>query len=176
MVKKILLISSLLIIASCQSKTQKISPNNQSADKASVSKEYQIIENEEQAQEINQMAAKKIAQKVEEIEVQDQVLFSYDSAIITDSAKEILKNQAGWLNSDYSISVTIEGHCDERGTREYNIALGERRANAVKKFLIGSGVEASRIKVISYGKEKPAFFGSSESVMAKNRRAVTVVK
>lgn len=80
------------------------------------------------------------------------------------------------MNSDPSIKVIIEGHCDERGTREYNIALGERRAMAAKKYLIGKGINASRIKVISYGKERPAFIGSGEDIWAKNRRAVTVVE
>ena len=165
----------MVILASCQSKSQKVMPLKQEVKQQVEAQEYQAIENEQQAEAMNEQTQEQIAQKVEEIEVQDRVLFAYDSARLNSAAKEILKNQAGWLNSDYSLSVTIEGHCDERGTREYNIALGERRANAVKKFLVSNGVDGSRIKTISYGKEKPAFFGSTESVMSKNRRAVTIV-
>jgi len=100
----------------------------------------------------------------------------YDSSELSKDAKEILTTQSEWLGSDKSIKVLIEGHCDERGTREYNIALGEKRANAVKEFLTSKGIDQSRIKIISYGKERPAMFGSDESSMAKNRRSVTVIE
>jgi peptidoglycan-associated lipoprotein len=86
-----------------------------------------------------------------------------------------LARQAAWLAKYPNVSVTIEGHCDERGTREYNLALGERRANAAKNFLVQAGVPASRLSVISYGKERPAATGSDEASWAQNRRAVTVV-
>ena len=133
---------------------------------------YQTFDNEEKIAE----ADKKVESQVEEVEVKDRIFFDYDSSSINSSAKEILDIQATWLNSETSIKIMIEGHCDERGTREYNIALGEKRANSVKKYLISKGIDSSRISVTSYGKERPAFFGSSESVMSKNRRAVTVVK
>jgi peptidoglycan-associated lipoprotein len=83
--------------------------------------------------------------------------------------------QAKWLKEHPAISMVIEGHCDERGTREYNIALGDKRANSAKSYLTSNGVDSARIKTISYGKERPAFFGTNEDVLAKNRRAVTVV-
>lgn len=106
----------------------------------------------------------------------DIVYFAFDSSSLSESALLILKKQASWLNAYPKTTITIEGNCDERGTREYNLALGERRANAVKDYLISQGVAPSRISVISYGKERPAVIGSSEEAWALNRRAVSVVQ
>ena len=133
---------------------------------------FKPIENEQQANEIN----KQTEQEQQEIEVPDRILFGYDSSDISQEAKASLDIQVDWLKSDSSIKVIIEGHCDEKGTREYNIALGEKRANSVKKYFLKKGILPERIKVISYGKEKPAFFGTSDDILAKNRRAVLVVK
>jgi peptidoglycan-associated lipoprotein len=105
----------------------------------------------------------------------DRVFFAFDRSDITPEAQEILARQADWLRRYPNVAVTIEGHCDERGTREYNLALGERRAQAVKNVLVASGIPASRISTISYGKERPAVVGSSEDAYAQNRRAVTTV-
>ena len=105
----------------------------------------------------------------------DRVFFAFDRADISPEAREILSRQADWLRRYPNVTVTIEGHCDERGTREYNLALGERRAQAAKNVLVASGIPASRISTISYGKERPAVVGSSEESYAQNRRAVTVV-
>lgn len=107
--------------------------------------------------------------------VGDRVFFDYDSAAIDSESQATLEKQAAWLKQYSSINVTVEGHCDERGTREYNLALGERRAAAAKKYLVGLGIAASRISTISYGKERPAVVGSDESSWSQNRRAVTVV-
>ena len=105
----------------------------------------------------------------------DRVVFAFDRADISPEARQILTRQADWLRRYPNVTVTIEGHCDERGTREYNLALGERRAQAAKNVLVASGIPASRISTISYGKERPAVVGSSEESYAQNRRAVTVV-
>jgi peptidoglycan-associated lipoprotein len=105
----------------------------------------------------------------------DRVFFAFDRSDISPEARQILTRQADWLRRYPNVTVTIEGHCDERGTREYNLALGERRAQAVKNVLVASGIPASRISTISYGKERPAVVGSSEESYAQNRRAVTVV-
>jgi peptidoglycan-associated lipoprotein len=105
----------------------------------------------------------------------DRVFFAFDRADIAPEAREILARQADWLRRYPNVTVTIEGHCDERGTREYNLALGERRAQAVKNVLVAMGIPASRITTISYGKERPAVAGSSEEAYAQNRRAVTTV-
>ena len=105
----------------------------------------------------------------------DTVHFATDSSDVDSEAQGILTRQAQWMQKYPNVRVTVEGHCDERGTREYNLALGDRRANSAKSFLINAGISASRISVISYGKEKPVASGSDESAWAQNRRAVTVV-
>jgi peptidoglycan-associated lipoprotein len=105
----------------------------------------------------------------------DRVFFAFDRSDISPEARQTLSRQADWLRRYPNVTVTIEGHCDERGTREYNLALGERRAQAVKNVLVALGISAGRISTISYGKERPAVVGSTEDAYAQNRRAVTVV-
>ncbi len=107
--------------------------------------------------------------------VGDRVFFGYDQYDISAEARGTLDRQATWLNQYPNTNITIEGHADERGTREYNLALGERRATAVKNYLISAGVSASRINTISYGKEQPAVVGSDPAGWAQNRRGVTRV-
>ncbi|MGB1539426.1 MAG: peptidoglycan-associated lipoprotein Pal, partial [Rickettsiales bacterium] len=108
--------------------------------------------------------------------VGDRVFYGYDSSVLTSAGQRTLERQAAWLKQYPSVNVVIEGHCDERGTREYNLALGERRATAAKNYLVSLGVPSSRVRTISYGKERPAVLGSSEEAWAQNRRAVTVVE
>jgi peptidoglycan-associated lipoprotein len=105
----------------------------------------------------------------------DTVHFSTDQYDIDATARGILDSQVGWLQRYPQVHVTIEGHCDERGTREYNLALGDRRANATKNYLAARGIDAGRITTISYGKERPIALGSDEASWAQNRRAVTIV-
>jgi len=105
----------------------------------------------------------------------DRVFFAYDRSDISPEAQQILQRQADWLRRYPNVSVTIEGHCDERGTREYNLALGERRANAAKNVLVAAGIPASRVATLSYGKERPIVPGSSDEAYAQNRVAVTTV-
>lgn len=105
----------------------------------------------------------------------DTIYFGTDMYDVDAEDQATLARQAAWLAKYPNVSVTIEGHCDERGTREYNLALGERRANAAKNYLVSQGVSASRVSVISYGKERPIATGSDEASWAQNRRAVTVV-
>lgn len=106
--------------------------------------------------------------------ISDTVNFDTDRYNIDASDQGVLQSQASWLARYPAKRITIEGHCDERGTRDYNIALGERRANAAKNYLVSLGVDPSRITVVSYGKERPLALGSDEESWAKNRRAVTV--
>ena len=106
----------------------------------------------------------------------DRVFFDYDSSVVTAEGQRTLDAQAKWLQENANVTATIEGHCDERGTREYNLALGERRANAVKNYLVSAGVSANRVSTISYGKERPAVVGSDEGSWAQNRRGVTTVQ
>lgn len=106
----------------------------------------------------------------------DRIFFDFDSASLTAESRETLSAIADYIvSSDAVNAITIEGHCDERGTREYNLALGDRRAVAIKKYLVGLGVDASEISTISYGKDKPAYQGHSADVWAKNRRGVVVL-
>jgi peptidoglycan-associated lipoprotein len=105
----------------------------------------------------------------------DTVLFGYDSYELDELARATLQKHAAWLRANPSVRVTLEGHCDERGTREYNLALGDRRANSAKNFLASQGIDVSRLATISYGKERPAVEGSDEAAHAQNRRAVTMV-
>ncbi len=109
------------------------------------------------------------------VNVGDRVFFGYDSSDLDSDALELLQDQVAWLKQNSGVSVTIEGHCDERGTREYNLALGEKRAQAVKNYLIGLGISPDRVSTISYGKERPAVVGSNDGAWAQNRRSVTIV-
>ncbi len=109
------------------------------------------------------------------VNVGDRVFFAYDSYELSAEAQETLRRQAEWLQTYADVSVTVEGHCDERGTREYNLALGEQRATAAKNFMVALGVDPGRVTTISYGKERPAVLGSDESAWAQNRRGVTLV-
>jgi peptidoglycan-associated lipoprotein len=107
--------------------------------------------------------------------VGDRVFFGFDKYDLTPEAQATLERQAAWMQQHPGVTVTVEGHADERGTREYNLALGERRANSVKNYLVALGVDPNRVTTISYGKERPAVSGSNEEAWAQNRRGVTVV-
>ena len=106
--------------------------------------------------------------------VPDRVFFATNESVLTTASRETFRKQASWLRKNSEITVVLEGHADERGTREYNLALGERRANAAKDYLMTYGISSSRISVISYGKERPVDSGSNPLSWSKNRRSVTV--
>lgn len=108
--------------------------------------------------------------------VGDRVFFATDQSNLDGSARATLRNQAAWLKQNAAVRLTIEGHADERGTREYNLALGARRANAVRDFLISEGVSGGRLQTISYGKERPVSLCSEESCWSKNRRSVATIR
>jgi peptidoglycan-associated lipoprotein len=107
--------------------------------------------------------------------VGDRVFFGYDKSSLKPVGKRTKERQAAWLKKYSSVKITVEGHADERGTREYNLALGERRANAAKDYLIALGVSASRVRVVSYGEERPDAVGSNKGAWSQNRRAVTTL-
>lgn len=109
------------------------------------------------------------------VNVGDSVFFGFDRYDLSPEARATLDRQAAWLKQYPSVTVTVEGHADERGTREYNLALGERRANSARNYLVAQGVASARLKTLSYGKERPAVVGSGEAAWAQNRRGVTVV-
>ena len=163
--KVIISITSLFLLASCETATQNALKD--SAKKASSatagSKSASIFGSAKQTP-----ADKLIA-------VGDRVLFDYDSSELSSEAKLTLDKQSRFLRVNSDLTFTIEGHCDERGTREYNLALGEKRATAVRDYLVIEGISPDRIRVISYGKEKPAVVGSNDMSWSKNRRAVTTI-
>ena len=161
-------ISSLLFLSACETASQKVvsgttSASTNSSASSSVDKKKSLFA------AAKQTAAEKL------IAVGDRVLFDYDSAKLDSSAKILLDGQSRFLRANTELNFIIEGHCDERGTREYNLALGEQRATAVRDYLVIQGIDPDRIKVISYGKEKPAVVGSNSMAWSKNRRAVTII-
>ncbi|MCZ4280808.1 peptidoglycan-associated lipoprotein Pal [Kiloniella laminariae] len=109
------------------------------------------------------------------VNVGDRVFFGYDQSDLSADSQKTTEALAVWLNSYPAVTLTLEGHADERGTREYNLALGERRANSVRDYLVALGVNPSRLQVVSFGKERPAVLGSTEEAWAQNRRAVFAV-
>jgi peptidoglycan-associated lipoprotein len=109
------------------------------------------------------------------IDVGDRVFFDTDKSDLQATARKTLERQAAWLQKYPNYTISVEGHCDERGTREYNLALGERRATAVKNYLVALGVDPNRIATISYGKERPEALGSNDAAWSQNRRGVSII-
>ena len=163
-------ISSLLLLSACETASQKVVSGTSSSGSSSTSASTKSVDKKKSLfAAAKQTAADKL------IAVGDRVLFDYDSAKLSSSAKILLDGQSRFLRANTDLNFIIEGHCDERGTREYNLALGEQRATAVRDYLVIQGIDPDRIKVISYGKEKPAVVGSNNMAWSKNRRAVTII-
>ena len=162
-------ISSLLLLSACETASQKVVSSGTTSTSGSASASSSVDKKKSLFAASKQTAADKL------IAVGDRVLFDYDSAKLDTSAKILLDAQSRFLRANNDLNFIIEGHCDERGTREYNLALGEQRATAVRDYLVIQGIDPDRIKVISYGKEKPAVVGSNTMAWSKNRRAVTII-
>ena len=163
-------ISSLILLSACETASQKVVSGTSSSGSSSTSASTKSVDKKKSLfAAAKQTAADKL------IAVGDRVLFDYDSAKLSSSAKILLDGQSRFLRANTDLNFIIEGHCDERGTREYNLALGEQRATAVRDYLVIQGIDPDRIKVISYGKEKPAVVGSNNMAWSKNRRAVTII-
>ena len=160
-------ISSLMLLSACETASQKVVSSTTASGSASASSS--VDKKKSLFAAAKQTAAEKL------ISVGDRVLFDYDSAKLDSSAKILLDAQSRFLRANTDMNFIVEGHCDERGTREYNLALGEQRATAVRDYLVIQGIDPDRIKVISYGKEKPAVVGSNGMAWSKNRRAVTII-
>ena len=158
--------TTCFFLASCETATQ-------NALKGSAGKAGKAEKAEKAGSSIFGSAKQTPADKL--IAVGDRVLFDYDSSELSAEAKLTLDKQSRFLRVNSDLTFTIEGHCDERGTREYNLALGEKRATAVRDYLVIEGISPDRIRVISYGKEKPAVVGSNDMAWSKNRRAVTTI-
>ncbi len=136
---------------------------------AACGQKYDIIDTEVEANKINN-------EQLKEDDNISKVYFDLNKSLLKQEGKNTLDAVAKKLKSQEDVKIVIEGHCDERGTREYNLALGQRRAESVKKYLVEKGIKAGSIKTISYGKEQPEFIGSGEEVWSKNRRGVIIVK
>ena len=123
------------------------------------------------AEEKEEVAEEVVAYKVPDVVMQEDIYFDFDKSILSPSAQDNLLRKAEWLRENYDATVTIEGHCDERGTNEYNLALGDRRAESAKDFLSDLGIDPSRLSTISYGEERPVDPRHNEEAWAKNRRS-----
>ena len=165
----IALIGAVSLLTACETASQKVMSNSSSTDSKASSTSSSSAGTASLFAKTKQTASDKL------IAVGDRVLFDYDSASLDSSAKILLDAQSRFLRANTDLNFIVEGHCDERGTREYNLALGEQRATAVRDYLVIQGIDPDRIKVISYGKEKPAVVGSNGMAWSKNRRAVTII-
>ena len=162
--KIIAIIGAISLLSACETASQKVVSGSSASGSASASSSSKSL-----------FASAKQTKADKLIAVGDRVLFDYDSAKLDSGAKILLDAQSRFLRANTDLNFIIEGHCDERGTREYNLALGEQRATAVRDYLVIQGIDPDRIKVISYGKEKPAVVGSNTMAWSKNRRAVTII-
>lgn len=150
MIKALTAIAAMLLIAACSNDQQAAAPATTTVTPGSVADFRQ--------------------------NVGDRVFFDTDQSTVREDGRATLSKQAEWLKKYGNYQITVEGHCDERGTREYNLALGERRANSARQYLIAQGIPAARIKTVSFGKERPDPVGSDEGAWARNRRAVTALQ
>ncbi len=175
----ILMVGFLVTVSSCSKKKSRLDPMEAYPSETEISAAGEqggdavqtMTEEELEAQRIQEQEAVRIKEEARMNFVNDDVYFGFDDVTLTSSARMVLKQKVAWLRENPGASVLIEGHCDERGTEEYNIALGQRRAQSVKAFLINAGISASRLSSISYGEERPVDFGNNESAWGKNRRA-----
>ena len=176
----ILVIPGLLLTVSCAKKAVKkdvpvVKTTDDAAEKARQAELERQRQLEKQKMEEERLEAERIKKARDNFE-NAHVYFAYDSSVLDDMAQSTLKSQADWLRKNPASRVLIEGHCDERGTVEYNLALGDRRAESAKRFLMSSGIDGSRLTTVSYGEERPLDPGNDEVSWAKNRRAQFVIE
>jgi peptidoglycan-associated lipoprotein len=172
----VLVIPGFLLTVSCAKKTIRSETSLTQEDDAAAEKarqeelaEQRAIEEQRLKEESERMAAAR------DMFLSEDIFFEFDSAVLLAEAQEILRKKAEWLINNPEATATIEGHCDERGTNEYNLALGERRAESAKAFLVDLGVQGSRLSSISYGEERPVDPGHNEEAWAKNRRGHFII-
>lgn len=176
----VMVIFGLVFLTSCAKESVK-SESSDLQDTEQVEYDASAAEEEaeataEEAVEEEEAAVKEEMQKAREAFVNEKIHFAFDKSVLTAEAREILRSKAAWLRNNPDSQVVIEGHCDERGTAEYNLALGDRRANSAKDYLVDMGIEASRLETISYGEEQPLDPRSTPEAWEKNRRAEFVIK
>ena len=161
------IVAATFLLAACETASQV------SGDSASTSASNTAASSSSSSSSSSASVGKSPAEKL--AQVGDTVNFEFDSAELTGSARSTLNRQSAFLSVNPDLMIVIEGHADERGTREYNLALAERRATAVRDYLVAKGMNSARVRTVSYGKERPAVVGSDEASWAKNRRATTVL-
>jgi peptidoglycan-associated lipoprotein len=176
----LLVVPGMLLIASCAKKTVMSEPGMSQADKDEAARRAAEAEEARrralQEEQLREDSAKLKGDAVQNETISEDIYFEYDRYDLTPEAQAVLKKKGTWLRANPGVAVYIEGHCDERGTNEYNLALGDRRAEGAKTFLVDLGVAASRLTTISYGEERPKDTGNDEAAWAKNRRAHFVIE
>ena len=168
----IALIGAVALLSACETASQKVvtgSTASSSSGSASASTSSSVDKSKSLFAQAKQTASDKL------IAVGDRVLFDYDSAKLDSSAKIMLDAQSRFLRANTDMNFIVEGHCDERGTREYNLALGDKRAFSVYSYLAQAGIDTNRMEYVSWGKERPDVIGSDETAYSQNRRGVTLV-
>ncbi|MFO7554941.1 MAG: peptidoglycan-associated lipoprotein Pal [Desulfobacterales bacterium] len=167
----VMILPAMLFTVSCSKKvmqTEPVSTTRPEVQKASDDQAGRLQEDRLRAEAAAREAARTAF-------VNENIHFAFDSFVLSDQAQRILNSKADYLHTNSGVTVTVEGHCDDRGTETYNIALGERRAESVKKFLVDLGVSANQLNTVSYGEERPIAMGQDEVSWAKNRRAQLVI-
>ena len=169
----VFIIPGLLMTASCAKKMVKTEPAVQEVQQDTTPPAQEAVEDTAKPDEAADRAAEEERLREEALRrfTNEDIYFDYDKSVIKPEAERVLAEKADYMNANSEIQVLIEGHCDERGSNEYNLALGERRAEATKAFLVDLGIDAGRMNTISYGEERPVDSGHNEEAWAKNRRA-----
>jgi peptidoglycan-associated lipoprotein len=173
----VMILPAMIFTASCTKKVVQTEPAPTTQPEVSEASDRTVetAEQDRQLQEDPLRAETKAREAAKTAFVNETIHFAFDSSLLSDQAQRILNGKAEYLRTNSGVTVTVEGHCDERGTDVYNIALGERRAESVKNFLVDLGISAGRLNTISYGEERPIALGQNEASWAKNRRAQFVV-
>jgi peptidoglycan-associated lipoprotein len=172
----VMILSVVFFTVSCAKEATQAEPT-QTAEPEASNEPVQAAEENPQAETDQPAAAAADSGEADkQAFMAEKVFFEFDSALLTDQARQILLQKADFLRSRADLTVTVEGHCDERGTEAYNMALGQRRAESVKSFLADMGIRVDRLNTISYGEEQPAVLGSNESAWAQNRRSQFVIE
>jgi peptidoglycan-associated lipoprotein len=170
---------ALAVLTGCPKKAEPVpTPPPVTEETETVEEPPVVVPKEEGFREEKPRVETKVEPSIAELNrsgVLKPVYFDYDRSLVREDQRAVLLSNAQWLKANPRYIVEIGGHCDERGTTEYNLALGDRRANAIRDYLVGLGVDASRLEVVSYGEERPAIPGSGEETWAQNRRAEFVV-
>lgn len=177
----------LVTVSACSEKKPRLDPMEQYPSETEVvivEEEVDVVQplSEEElqaqmeAQRLQEQEAVRMKEEARMAFVNEDIYFHFDDATLTSDARMILKQKVSWLRENPGSSVLIEGHCDERGTSEYNIALGQRRAQSIKTFMINAGISTSRLSTVSYGEERPVDFANNETAWAKNRRAHFIIQ